>query len=76
MTSKNSINTSSLERYICMAVYLIAFLSSSMATAAFSGAGSGTADDPYEISTCTELQEMENNLSAHYELVNDIDCSA
>ena len=46
-----------------------------MVTAAFSGAGSGTADDPYEISTCIQLQEMKNNLSAYYELVNDIDCS-
>jgi hypothetical protein len=40
----------------------------------FSG-GSGTSSDPYEISTCQELQDMNTDLSANYELVNDIDCS-
>jgi len=37
--------------------------------------GSGTEGDPYEISNCAQLQAMENNLSAYYELVNNIDCS-
>jgi hypothetical protein len=40
----------------------------------FSGSGSGTNIDPFEITTCTQLQEMENNLSSSYELLNDIDC--
>jgi len=42
---------------------------------AFTGSGSGTEEDPYEISTCAELQEMKNDLLAYYELVNDVDCS-
>lgn len=41
----------------------------------FSGAGAGNPIDPFEITTCTQLQEMDNNLSASYELVNPINCS-
>ncbi|MFA5060837.1 MAG: GLUG motif-containing protein [Candidatus Pacearchaeota archaeon] len=37
--------------------------------------GTGTPDDPYLISDCYELQNIINNLSAHYALSNDIDCS-
>ena len=42
---------------------------------AFSGGGSGTSNDPYIITDCSELQEMEDDLSAHYELGGDVDCS-
>ncbi len=38
--------------------------------------GSGTESDPYEISNVKQLQDMDEDLSAHYELVNDIDASA
>ena len=37
--------------------------------------GTGTLADPYNISTCIELQNMSSNLSAHYQLVQNIDCS-
>jgi hypothetical protein len=37
--------------------------------------GSGTADDPYVISTAAELQAMEDDLDAHYELGADIDAA-
>ncbi len=37
--------------------------------------GSGTESDPYEISNVTQLQNMNEDLDAHYELVNDIDAS-
>ena len=37
--------------------------------------GSGTAADPYEISNVSELQAMEDDLDAIYELVSDIDAS-
>ncbi|MCB9359443.1 hypothetical protein H6503_05920 [Candidatus Woesearchaeota archaeon] len=42
---------------------------------AFSGAGSGISGDPYQITDCDELQEMNNGLSSYYQLQNDIDCS-
>ena len=38
--------------------------------------GSGTAGDPYEITDASELQAMEDDLDAHYELANNIDASA
>lgn len=37
--------------------------------------GSGTPQDPYLISTCSELQAIKNNLSSSYKLTADIDCS-
>lgn len=37
--------------------------------------GTGTAEDPYLISTCVQLQGMSAELSAHYRLTGDIDCS-
>jgi hypothetical protein len=43
--------------------------------AGFSGSGSGTAGDPYVITTPEQLNEVRNNLSAHYRLGADIDLS-
>lgn len=37
--------------------------------------GNGTKDDPYQISNVSQLQKMNENLSAHYELVNDINAT-
>jgi len=37
--------------------------------------GSGIAEDPYQISNCFQLQNMRTQLSAHYILTSDIDCS-
>ncbi len=39
----------------------------------FSGLGSGTVADPYQITNISQLQEMSDGLSAHYILMNDID---
>ena len=41
----------------------------------FSGQGSGTKQDPYIITNVNQLQEMNNDLDAWYELGNDIDAS-
>jgi hypothetical protein len=41
----------------------------------FSGSGSGTQTVPYQITNVTQLQEMADDLGAHYVLTNDIDCS-
>lgn len=40
-------------------------------TSGFAG-GSGTEDDPYQISTRAQLDKVRENLSAHYQLTNDI----
>jgi len=37
--------------------------------------GSGTEDDPYLIENVYQLQDMKENLSAHYKLVTDIDAT-
>ena len=38
-------------------------------------AGTGTSANPFIITTCYELQDMKDNLSAYYKLNDDIDCS-
>ncbi|MCK9577505.1 MAG: hypothetical protein M0R51_16495, partial [Clostridia bacterium] len=40
-----------------------------------SAAGTGEVDDPFVITTATELQSIQNNLTAYYVLGNDIDLS-
>ncbi len=40
-----------------------------------SGQGTGTPDNPYQISSLQQLQDMKEDLSAHYILVSDIDAS-
>lgn len=41
----------------------------------FSGLGSGTEADPYQITNVQQLQEIKYDLEGHYVLMNDIDCS-
>lgn len=38
--------------------------------------GTGSQSDPYEISNASELQAMEDDLDAHYELISDINASS
>ena len=45
------------------------------ASPAFAG-GDGTSGNPYQISDCTMLQAMQNDLSANYQLIQNVDCSA
>ena len=44
-----------------------------MQVSAFSGNGSGNAESPYLITTAVELDEVRDNLTAHYRLMNNID---
>jgi len=37
--------------------------------------GDGSSGNPYQINNCSALQAMKDDLTAHYVLVNDIDCS-
>ena len=41
----------------------------------FSGSGSGSVADPYVITNCTQLQEVNDDLNANYSLGTNIDCS-
>jgi len=37
---------------------------------------SGSSSDPYEISSCTELQEVNNHMSSSFVLLNNLDCTS
>jgi len=54
----------------------ILLISFAFVSSAYSGAGTGTGGDPFQITTCSQLQEMENYLSNYFILMNNIDCSA
>lgn len=77
-----SATTSKLIRLV-LTVGVLAFLASLVTTntqvQAFSGTGSGTASDPYLISTCAQLQsigDISSDIDALYWLANDIDCAS
>lgn len=59
-------------RYLFAALCLCLLLASPAAAAG----GSGTAADPYIIQTAAELQSIQNNLAAYYQLTADIDLSS
>ena len=59
--------------FVCASMFLVA-------KAQFSGIGSGTSEDPYQITTADELAEMsaflgENHKGTYFKLMNDIDLS-
>ncbi|MDV0446807.1 hypothetical protein MsAg5_06640 [Methanosarcinaceae archaeon Ag5] len=64
-------------RFIFLSFLLLlictAFIGVAAADTPFSGSGSGTAEDPYQIATAGQLDEIRNNLSASYILMNDLD---
>ena len=77
-SAQESVDDESSEDFITALFDLVPGLvsekSGNLVTGMFAG-GSGTSSNPYQISTCQELQDMQNDLNAHYELVNDVDCS-
>ncbi len=54
---------------------ILLILSPSGVNQAFSGKGSGTEQDPYIITNVYEIQQINSELDACYELANDIDAS-
>jgi hypothetical protein len=55
---------------------LLVTLASLLSTvSAFSGSGAGSTEDPYLITSCTQLQEVSDSLASSYKLSNNIDCS-
>ncbi len=54
---------------------IIITLSVSFVSATFSGDGTGTFEDPYNITNCTQLQEINDARAANYSLGNNINCS-
>lgn len=72
------IKSKSKTRIISTAL-LLALLSvpvlATKSTSAYSGSGEGTPLNPYRILNCEQLQEMQDDLDAHYALYADINCS-
>lgn len=61
--------------WLCVAVFvLLGTLLFPVRASAFSGAGTGSEDDPFKITTCLQLQEMNQDLEAHYRLMNNVNC--
>jgi hypothetical protein len=61
-----------------LAILIVTFataLTNQTSTYAFSGSGTGTQEDPYQIGNCAALLEMADELDAHYTLVNNINCA-
>jgi hypothetical protein len=56
-------------------ILLFVFILCTVSLLSFSGNGSGTEEDPYQITNVQQLQEMNDDLDAHYILMNDIDAS-
>lgn len=77
MTTKYNLK-SNINLFIPLFLLLFLFAPSNV-KADFDG-GNGTSVDPYQISTCVQLQEIENDLGedgdeTFYELTGNIDCS-
>lgn len=51
------------------------FFSYRASCTAFSGKGAGTSANPYVITTCGQLQEVDNARTSYYKLGNDFTCS-
>ena len=54
-------------------VFIFFSINNDIGVLGFSGAGSGTAADPYQITDADELNETRDDLNANYTLMNDID---
>ena len=54
---------------------ILSFILLPAVVTAFSGSGSGTEEDPYQIENLEQLQDINSDLSAHYELTDDIDAA-
>jgi hypothetical protein len=71
-------NKNKFGHYFTLAVLFIACClvtnNQAEATSSFAG-GTGTADDPYLIASCTQLQAVGSYTSKHFLLIEDIDCS-
>jgi hypothetical protein len=59
--------------YVFVSVFV--FANTGQVVMAFSGAGTGTQTNPYQITNISQLQEINNDLDARYVLANDIDAS-
>jgi hypothetical protein len=63
-------------KYIPIGIITIILIFSAPSTLAFSGYGSGTSkNNPYFITNCSQLQEIDGDLTGYYVLASNIDCT-
>jgi len=63
-------------KYIPIGIISIILVFGAPSALAFSGYGSGTSSNhPYFITTCSQLQEINNDLTGYYVLASNIDCT-
>lgn len=70
---KNNLNGKKISLSIVLTLFLILFSLSSLS--AYSGLGDGSSENPYQITNCNQLQEMNSGLTSNYVLMNNVDCS-
>lgn len=75
MLAKTVVNRSATILFAALLVVFALGFINAPSVLAFDG-GDGSPGAPYQISTCAQLQDMELDLTASYELVSDVDCSA
>jgi peptidoglycan hydrolase-like protein with peptidoglycan-binding domain len=63
-----------VKKYFLIVLFLLGVVFIPKTTLAFSGAGTGIEADPYIITTCAQLAEVDDELDAYYVLGNDVDC--
>jgi hypothetical protein len=56
-------------------LFILMFVFSIYYTHAFSGSGDGTGSNPFQVTDCLQLQEIELNLTASYIVMNNINCN-
>jgi hypothetical protein len=61
--------------WVVLAVFVSGIFAVPQQVWAAASTGAGTVGDPYQISTCAGLQAINSNLTAHYKLVDYIDCT-
>ena len=61
--------------FILMAAFFFLLPSFNITKADYSGIGAGSEANPFQITTCSQLQEMNNSLTSSYLLTGDIDCT-
>ncbi len=61
---------------LLMVASVFAMVPTANGAGGFSGKGKGTVNSPYLVTNAQQVDEMRNNLAAHYKLVNNIDMSS
>lgn len=68
--------TRGLRRVLCLTLAVTVLLANlSVPTYAFASSGLGTEEQPYRVATCEDIQDIQDDLDAHYIQTQNIDCS-